>query len=771
MASQSVKSSSDIDSRLLVQEESGLSLIDILENLLYYKWHFFAVASIVFAISVVYALMATPIYTADVLIQVEEKKGSSLSALNAVANALDVQQSSVMGEIEIIRSRNVIGRAVESELAHTSIKVDNRMPLLGVFLERLLSQGADGLVNPLWSDSDIAWGGEQLHLDEFVVPESYFGLPFYLVAGAAESWTLLDSEKKPLMQGKTGQSVPSSDGLFKISVASLKARPGNRFEIRRYSVPSRVNQILGQMTATETKRQSGILKLTYEDANPSIAAAMLNAIADAYLKQNLERRAEEANKSLKFLHEQLPDLKKQLEVAEKAFNSFRHREKTIDLSTEIRMLLEKTTGTEKLRKEAELKRKELLQRYEPRHPAIRALDEQINSLKNDSQIQGQEISLLPNTQQDYIRYAREVEVNNQLYVGLLNNAQQLQVARAGITGNVVIIDRAVVPELPSRPKKPLVVAVGGLLGLMLGFLTSQLLALVSGIVRDPKKLELKTGVQTFAILPYASEQGAFDHIDDRPFLLAHEKPNNSATEAMRTLRSALMFALSETERAKVILITSAVPGQGKSFISANLAYLMAAAGKRVLLIDADVRKSSLKRYFGQIAHAKGLSDVLVDKRTYTDLVFKEIHRHLDVLPAGSRVKNPGDLLSREFMSQTITSAAEQYDFVVIDSPPVLPVNDAATLAKWTDVTVFVARQDAVSLAEIDQAMAMFDKSGNPVSGLVFNGYTPSTLRYGYGYGGYRYGKYGNRYGRGYGQAYGHGYGDTGEEEHTAQVKS
>ncbi len=743
------------DNRPLIQEEEGLSLIDILENVIYFKWYFIVVASAVLALSVFYAVIATPIYTADVLIQIEEKKGSSLGALNAVAKALDVQQSPVMGEIEIIRSRNVIGRAVEAELAHTSFKVSNRLPLIGGWLARLSERGTDGLAKPLWNWGNIAWGGESLDIDQFVVPERYFGKPFALIAGAAGAWSLVDSEGVTVLQGKAGQSAQSSDGQFKLWVGSMNARPGNSFEVRRYSVPSRITQILGQMTAAETKRQSSILKLTYEDANPANSARMLNAIADAYLKQNLERRSEEADKSLKFLQEQLPELRKQLEVAEKAFNGFRNREKTIDISGEIKVLLDKAVSIEKLRMENELKRKELLQRYEPSHPTVRALDGQITSIKGESHNMAREISALPNTQQDYIRYARDVEVNNQLYVGLLNNAQQLQVARAGTTGNVAIIDRAVVPERPSRPNKPLTVAIGGLLGLLLGFLASQLLAMMSGIVRDPKKLELKTGIQTFAILPMSQEQGDFDGVEDRPFLLAHEKPTAAVVEALRSLRTALLFALSETPRAKVVLITSAAPGQGKSFISVNLAYLLAAAGKRVLLIDADVRRTSIKRYFALPEHPPGLSDVLKDNHPFAELVHHEIHPHLDLLPAGARVRNPGDLFSKQALADTIASAAETYDFVVIDSPPVLPVNDAAALSKWADVTVFVARQDAVSQAEVAEALTLLTKAGKQVSGLVFNGYTPSTLRYGYGYAyGYRYGKYGRRYGKGYGYGYG-----------------
>ena len=216
MATNSSERSSD--NRSLIQEEEGLSLIDILENVLYFRWHFIIVASIVFALSVLYAIMATPIYTADALIQIEEKKGSSLGALNAVAKALDVQQSPVMGEIEIIRSRNVIGRAVETELAHTNIQVAGRLPLVGGWLARMLERGPNGLVKPLWDGSRIAWGGESIAIDEFVVPQRYYGKTFELVAGAADTWSLQDPEGAVVLQGKTGQSTQSASWVAPTAV-------------------------------------------------------------------------------------------------------------------------------------------------------------------------------------------------------------------------------------------------------------------------------------------------------------------------------------------------------------------------------------------------------------------------------------------------------------------------------------------------------------------------------------------------------------------------
>jgi len=525
------------------------------------------------------------------------------------------------------------------------------------------------------------------------------------------------------------------------------------------------------LTATETKRQSGIIKLTYEDRNPGRAALMLNSIANAYVRQNVSRRSEEAEHSLAFLNQELPKLRAQLETSEQSLNVFRNEKKTIDIPGEIRELLTQATTLEKSRLELDLKRKEYAIRYQPDYPLLKALNSQIAEVKAQSDALNKQISQLPQVQQDYIRKARDVEVNNQLYVSLLNNAQQLQIAKAGTVGNVAVVDPAVAPERPARPNKPLTVAIGALLGLLLGFVTCQALAFLTGVVRDPKKLEAAIGLPILAILPLSLDQAeaietaqkikesgeVLEHTGNPPaYMLSKEDPAGIAVESLRSLRTSLLFALSEKPRGKVLLITSAVPSQGKSFISANLAYLFAAMGKKVLLIEADVRRASLKRYIDFQPKDPGLSSVLRDNAPLESVVLKNVYENLDFLPAGPRVKNPGDMLSNDKMQELIHACAQNYDYVVIDSPPLLPVHDARALAKAADVTAFVVRQDMSSITEVREAIDICDKSGSKIDGLIFNGFIPSRIRYGYGYG-YAYKGYRGKYSKYAYRRYGYGY--------------
>jgi tyrosine-protein kinase Etk/Wzc len=766
-------SNNNSDNRPLIQSEGGLSLVDILENVFFFRWFFFATFAFTTAIAIIYAILAAPIYITDALIQVEEKKGSNLGALSQLSKAFDVQQSPILGEIEIIRSRTVIGEAIEATNANVVIGIDNRLLLIGGWLSRILDKDADGFTKPLWGDwrnSSIAWGGESIKLEGILIPQRMYGETLLLKVGPNQSWILEDKLGKKLLQGLGTSPSYSDDQQFSLTIEILKARAGTVFKIRVTSLQAGIGSVLGRMTVAETKRQSGIIKLTLEGGNPGSIKEMLSAIVNTYVTRNISRRSEESEKSLVFLNSELPRLKKNLEAAEQDLNTYRKNFKTVDIPSEVKELLIKSTAQEKMRLELELKKKELESRYQPDHPLVKGLNFQLAQLLNQSGQMSQELSMLPQVQQEYLRKERDVQVNSQLYVSLLNNAQQLQIAKAGTVGNVFVVDPPIYPEKPVRPNKPLMVVIGALLGIVLGFVICQLLAFLSGVIRDPKKLEQSSGLSILAILPIAKDQ--IEHIerteDKGVFMLSQEKPTSTPVESLRSLRTSVLFNLSEKARSKVILVTSAVPRQGKSFISSNLAFLLASTEKRVLLIEADVRKATMRRYVKFDAlKDPGLTNFLQNLSPLDDVIMHNVYPYMDFIPAGKRIKNPGDILSSERMLSMINQLAEQYDYVVIDSPPLLPVNDARALAKASDMILFAVRQEMCSTNEVMEALNLLDKGGSKVDGIVFNGFIPSKIRYGYNYGyGYgtykllgRYGKYG--YGKyGYGK---YGYGKYGED--------
>jgi tyrosine-protein kinase Etk/Wzc len=742
------------DRPMLQGDHEGISVADLIENLLHFWWVFLGVFVACVALATAYAIIAPPIYQSDVLIEVEPQKGSALGALTDVEGLLAGGRSGVAGEIEILRSRAVVGRAIEASGADLEIRVLGRLPIIGGFLARRSKPGPDGLVPAPFPGPDFAWGGEELLFDEFSLPDDLRGAEFTLVAGEGGQWSLLDESGVEILRGKVGERRDAFKGAVKVRVTALRARPGTRFRVIRHSLNAEVRAVVKALSVREASRQSNVIRAALEDPEPTRAARLLNSIADAYVERNVGRRSEEAQRSLEFLRNQLPKLKRELEESERRLNAFRNAQQILDVTAEIRNLLERAVVIDTQRAELQLRRQELALRYEPAHPSLRAIDAQLFALREESDRTTRDVRNLPSREQEFLQLSRDVQVNTQLYVGLLNNAQQLEIARAGTIGNVAIVDRAVAAGRPLKPNKQRTVALGGLAGLTLGFVITQLLATLVGVVRDPRRLERLTGLQVMAIVPRSPEQQEKDEETGGHFLVTERHGLSPTAEALRSLRTAVLFALSE-RGGKVVLVTSATPAQGKSFISANLAYLLASGGRRVLVIDADIRRRALREYLAIPQESKGLSDVLSGSATPDECVVRDLLPNLSVLPPGSRLRNPGDLFTRPQLKQLLEWASTHFDHVVIDSAPLILVSDSGEVAKYADQTLFVVRQGEATTSDVIEALAVLRRSGGGAPALLFNAYAPSTLRYGYRYAyGYGY-RYGGRYGA-YGRRYGYG---------------
>jgi tyrosine-protein kinase Etk/Wzc len=711
-----------------------LSPLDMLENLLDRKLLFIGIFAACVMLSVAFIVLSSPVYKADALIQVEERKSSPLGSLSDVSRALDVQDSPVAGELDILRSRSVMIQAMDATVAQADVSVKNHVPLVGGFLSTLLPREPNGLVDPLFESPRYAWGGEHVVFKAFDVPESQLNKKLEIDFIGDGKWTLKDTEGRELLSGSVGTAA-TGDG-FKVEIGEIVASPGTQFTVKRVPTQTRLEQIQKVFSAVETKRQSGVMQLSFEDGAPVFAARFVNAVAAAYLDSNNKRRAADSERSLAFLNSQLPVVKARVQKAEQALNDYRNKEGTIDVQGEAKNLLDESALIEKSRLEARLNYQDLAQRWGQGQPQLVAAENKFRALDQKSAELQKRIARLPAMQQEYLRLTRDVEVNNQLYVGLMNNAQQLQIAQAGAGGNAALVDRALVPVKPERPRKAIVLLLGAAFGVVLGFVVTQLIPLLSGRIRDPKRLESMVGIQTLGVLPISPHQLEASNAKSARFMLSHEQGDTPLVEAMDALAHSLQHKLESKDGSKVVLVTSAVPGQGKSMLSANLAYLYAERGLKTLIIDADMRRSSMHRYM-QVNRDAGLSNVLEGKLDVLKAI-SQPYENLHALPAGKHVRQVRNLLGFERLNALIASLRDEYDMIVIDSPPVLPMADAAALSKVADATIFVARQGTVSYSEVTESVSRLNKVGTEVDGLVFNGFEPSPLRYNYYSDAYKY---------------------------------
>ena len=724
-------------------DEDEISLGELLNVLAQRVWLIAGVFLVVLAAGVAYALLARPIYQADALIQVEDQKGSALSGLSQLSDFIGMQQSSVAGELEILRSREVLMKAIRATQGNVEVEVDNRFPLIGGWLARRHEAQASGVAEPLWGLDGYAWGGEHLVFAEVDLPRRQWGEEF-AVEITEDGYAVLDDDGRELARGVVGERVGFRIGDEEASVAvkDLAGRPGTRFRFVEKSPIQAFEDLRKVLSVSEAGKQSNIIRMSFKSPDDVFATEMVNAIARAYLAQNVERRSAEARSSLKFLERQLPELKRNVDAAEDALSQYRSRSSTIAVDKEAEGLLQQAIKLENSRLELRLKRDELLQRFKPEHPEVKALGNQIAAVDKAISDLDQGISRLPKAQRELLPYERDARVNTALYISLLNNAQELRVAEAGTIGNVRIIDYAVRNDKPVEPRKLLVVGIAAALGAMLGLLMAFLAHFMRPAIQRSEQIEQATGLSTYVTVPESDGRGGVRR-GGRPGrrirhgargVLAVTHPEDPAVESLRSLRTGLTFAMMGAP-GKVVAITGATSGVGKSFVASNFAVLLAGAGQRVALIDTDMRRPRLHESFGYDRKTPGLSSALAGTAPVQDLLRPGPVEGLSVLPAGITPPNPGELLLSPRFGELLETLGRDHDLIVLDTPPILPVADVLAVMRHVSAAFIVARAEYSTAGEVRDALAKLRHSGvgDPIKGAIFNGVRGNRIGYGASY--------------------------------------
>jgi len=722
-------------------DEDSINLLDLLDVVLDQRWLIAAVTTLVLALGVSYAFLATPIYEANTLIQVEDSKGSGAAGFLGDAASLFDIKSPATAELELLRSRLVVGRAVEN-LKLDLIVTPKYIPVVG----RWLSRQATELSNPGFLGlSGYVSGTEELKVEHFHVPQTLEGLRFTVVS-TDSGFDLLSPDNTVLGKGVINQVLAFT---FKnqngdMLVASLTGKPSSQFYLTKLSRLGVTERLQKQLVIAEKGKQSGIITSTLQGADPLLTATILNEINNFYVRQNVERKAAEAEKSIKFLNTQLPELRKQLEGAEVKFNKFRNQSGTFNLSAEAQGMLDQSVGLKVKLLEAQQKRQDLQARFTAQHPTVQVLDAQIKNLTQQINAMEGKAKSFPNVEQDLLRLTRDVKVNNELYTSLLNSFQQLRLVKEGKVGNVRVVDVAAVPEQPVKPQKAMVLALSGVLGVLVGLGLAFLRNSLRPGIKNADDIEQHVGLHVFATVPHSGDQTQLTvESKDKStsmHLLANLLPNDPCIESLRSLRTALQFAMLDAPN-NIVLITGPTPGIGKSFISANFAAVLAAGGKRVLLLDADLRKGHIHESFG-LPRGHGLSELISGTQTLAQVTHPNVSQGLDFIATGPLPPNPAELLMSPATVQLLQAVGANYDMVVIDTPPVLAVSDTQVMASLAGTVFMVARAEISTLAELQESAKRLGRSGVTVRGVIFNDLNLSKRRYGYGYGyGYKYSRY------------------------------
>lgn len=722
-------------------DEEDLDIGRYVDVLLSNKWLIAAITLVVFVIGATYAFLERPVYESNMVIQVEDTEGGGKGILAEAGGLVDVKTPAT-AEIEIIRSRMIAGQAVEATKLYIAAG-PRYVPYVGGWMARR----ANGLSDPgfLWLDGYVS-GTERILVSQFDVPTHMEGGLFTVTAKADNQYTL----DYPGMQQLTGTvgtllKAETPEGPITLKIDQLAGKPGALFNLYRYAKLPTTIGLQSSLSLSERGKNSGIVNVSLQDTDPFKLTRVLNAVGDQYVKQNVERKAAEAQKTLAFLDVQLPLFKKQLEASEEVYNRYRNQKGTVAFSEEAALILGQSVDRQTKLLDAQQRRRELESRFTSAHPSVQTLDNQIAALKSDMGSIQERIKGLPAIQQEAVRMERDVKVNTELYQSLLNNALQLRLVKEGKIGNVRVLDEAVVPTQPVKPNRKVIMAAALALGLFLGIIAAFVRSsFIEQRLRDPHEVEADTGLPVFSTIPLSPSQSA---IAKRRLsgatgvrLLAIENPDDPAVESLRSLRTAMQFAMLESPNNRV-LISGPTPGVGKSFVTANFAALMAAAGKRTLLIDADLRRGHTHQYFGLQRHG-GLSELIAGSLTVQQTVHRQVVPNLDFLATGQLPPNPAELLVSDSFKTTLERLSEQYDLVVIDTPPVLVAADTSTVAAHTGTVLLVARADQSTMGELKESTRRLAMGGKAATGVLLNAMDLGRRTFApYKYGRYRYTSY------------------------------
>ncbi|AXQ23918.1 polysaccharide biosynthesis tyrosine autokinase [Acinetobacter wuhouensis] len=703
------------------------------------QWKVIALCVILSLIcALLYLRVTTPVYSTDALVQVEDGKSAASSALMGqlkdVAGGMGAK-SPADAEIEILNSRLVLGKVIRDLNLDIQIK-DTK----DTFFHKLISKDKTQLS---YSAKAVHYQNNQANLSilKFEVPQYYLDKKL-VIQFIDQNKFNLSYKEQTIFKGTLNQFNKSQDnkGIWNIQINSSYPFKQD-IAVTKLSLPSAVKYLQESYSVSEKGKMTGVIGLSLTGNNQEHITQVLNHILSTYHEQNIERKTLESKQTLGFLDQQLPELKKQLEESEIKFNKFREQYNTVDVTQESELMLKQNVELEKMRIELKQKQAEYSAKYTPDHPLMTEINAQLAAISKKSTELGQAIKRLPETQRLYLQLYRDVKVNTELYTELLNSYQQLKIVKAGEIGNVRVIDTAIEPVKPIKPRKLIVLILSIFVGGFIGVLIALLRNMLSSGIKDSSRIENELDLPVYATVPRSPIQESRVQLLKKKKsipILAVKNSEDVAIESLRSIRTTIHFALNKAKN-NIIAVSGPAPEIGKSFISTNLAAIFAQGDKKVLLIDADIRRGYLHKYFDRET-SPGLTEYLTNQSSIEQcIVQSETVKNLDFLARGKNQGNASEMLSSSRFSELLALLSQQYDHIIIDTPPVLAVTDGIIISQFVGVNLVVARYAKTQMKELELTINRFEQAGTKVNGIILNDVQASLGgNYGYNYA-YAYG--------------------------------
>ncbi|EMZ5447960.1 polysaccharide biosynthesis tyrosine autokinase [Providencia stuartii] len=674
-----------------------LALFKVLKSS-YLKIGFFTLFFIV--IGAAYSFLATPIYQANATLQYD--KMSQVSLLDQMSDVMPFANSNSQAdsEIEVIKSRMVLGKTV------ADLNLDIHTAPAGFF-------------DRLWGDK------ASVSISLYSLPELLIGEPAILTYLGENRYALhIDNQT---VEGNVGELLKQDE--ISLLVSSINAEIGQEFTLSKNARYSTIENLRNTLTVAEVGKGTGIINLAIKGDDKIENVQILNSIIQNYVDQNTEHKKEVTNNTLLFLNEYLPKVKAKLDNYENQLNAFRKKNESIDLSLEAKSALDSALQVEEKLNELTFKEVEIQQLYTRNHPAYQALLDKRQQLLREKEKISKNIQKLPNTQQQIVRLTRDVESEQAIYNQLVAKQQELSVLNSGITADVRIIDSAESQPNAVAPKKALIMVLATILGFIVGCAYVIAREFFNNKIKGTEDIDA-LGVNVYATIPFSThEKKLIAAGNKRP--LALENPADTAVEAIRSLRTSVYFSVMNQGN-NLVMISSASPGVGKSFVTSNMAVVLANAGKKVLLIDTDLRKGRIHKAFG-LSNKAGLSEYLAQQDTAQPTIHHGVIENLDVICRGKNVTHSSELLMGERFKHLLDTVKGQYDIVVIDTAPILAITDSAIIGKYVGTSLLIAYYGVNTVKDVELSLKRFKQNDIEITGVILNGIDAKSDDYNYVY--------------------------------------
>ncbi|MEE7533064.1 polysaccharide biosynthesis tyrosine autokinase [Klebsiella huaxiensis] len=709
-----------------MKESDEIDLGRFLGELIDHRKIIISITSFITLLMLIYILFSTPIYQADALIQVEQKQGNAI--LNSISQVLPNSQPQSSPEISLLQSRMILGKTVDDLNLQTRVE-KSYFPIFGKGWARLLGEE-----------------NETVSISQFFLAntDGSDNPEIILKVINNQNYEIYNDDDELLLKGSIG-SLFEKPGIT-IKVDSIDAKPGTKFELSYVSKLKAINDLRDSLSVADQGKDTGMLILSITGMDRSLIQKILDSISNNYLAQNIEREAAQDAKSLAFLNVQLPKVRDDLNTAEDKLNDYRRKSDSVDLSLEAKSVLDQIVNVDNQLNELTFRESEISQLYTKEHPTYKALMEKRKTLQDERAKLNKRVSSMPETQQEILRLSRDVESGRAVYMQLLNRQQELSIAKSSAIGNVRVIDRAVTQPKPVKPRKVILLVIGIVFGGILSVTIVLIRVFLRRGIESPEQLE-EAGINVYASVPISDvllnkvnqikRQRKNKSDNSEKGLLAIDNPADLSIESIRGLRTSLYFAMMEA-RNNILMISGASPNAGKTFVSSNLAAIISQSGKRVLFIDADLRKGYTHKLFGT-DNNHGLSDWLSARDPMEKIIKHLPDIGIDFISRGTVPPNPAELLMHSRLKEVLSWASSNYDLVIVDTPPILAVTDAAIISNYVGTSLIVARFEQNTVKEMEVCIKRFEQAGATIKGCILNGVVrKASSYYNYGYTSYGY---------------------------------